>query len=124
MKRPLVFVVAAALVMGACATSGVSTRPEDIPGLEQRAAAAPNDANAATALGIAYFNAGRHEDAKNTLARVVASPGASANAYLYLGLANEELKNWSAARAAYETYVNNGAAGDDKERMRARLALV
>jgi tetratricopeptide (TPR) repeat protein len=124
MKRPLGFVVAAALAMSACATSGVTTRPQDIPGLEQRAAAAPNDANAATALGIAYFNAGRHEDAKNTLARAVASPGAPANAFLYLGLANEELKNWGAARTAYETYVNTGATGADKERMRARLALV
>jgi tetratricopeptide (TPR) repeat protein len=124
MKRPLVFVVTVALVLSACATSGVTTRPQDIPGLEQRAAAAPNDANAATALGIAYFNAGRHEDAKNTLARAVANPAAPANAYLYLGLANEELKDWRAARTAYETYVNRGVAGEETERMRARLALV
>jgi tetratricopeptide (TPR) repeat protein len=111
-------------LLAACASGGVTTRPQDIPALEQRVAAAPNDAAAATALGVAYFNAGRHEDAKNTLARVVANAGAPADAYLYLGLAHEELKEWGAARAAYEAYVNTGAAGEDKERMRGRLALV
>lgn len=124
MKRRFGFVIAAAIALGACATSGVTTRPQDIPALEQRAAAAPNDAEAGTALGVAYFNAGRHEDARNTLARVSTLSGAPANAYLYLGLANEELKDWAGARSAYERYVTVGEAGEAKEQIRARLALV
>ena len=73
--RHSITVIALTGLFAACASSGVMTRPQDIPALERRAAALPADAAAATALGMAYFNAGRHEDAKNTLTRVVANAG-------------------------------------------------
>ena len=114
-----------AVFVAGCAGSGAfNTQPADIPSLEQRAAARPDDAELNTALGVAYFRASRYEDARNTLTRVVQSPSAPGAAYLYLGLANEELKDWSAARAAYESYIATGAAGDVKEQIRGRLALV
>ncbi|MGQ0561268.1 MAG: tetratricopeptide repeat protein, partial [Gemmatimonadota bacterium] len=118
-------VVATVALLAACATGGMrSAAPENIPALEQRVAAEPDDAQAATTLGVAYFNAQRHEDARNTLARLVAGPGASGDAYLYLGLANEELKDWTAARAAYEKFLATGAAGELEEQIRGRLVLV
>ena len=137
MKRYLSFALASAFVLGACATGGLSTRPENIPVLEQRAAAEPANADAATALGIAYYNAKRYEDARTTLARVIATgnpvdagdrskaaaftPG---NAHLYLGLASEELKDWGAAHDAYEKYVQIGEEGRVRDQVRARLAFV
>lgn len=123
MKRYLSFVLASALVLGACAT-GLSPRPENIPALEQRAATEPANAEVATALGIAYYNAKRYDDARNVLARVVAADGAPSNAHLYLGLSNEELKDWGAAHDAYEKYVALGPDGDLRDQVRGRLAFV
>jgi tetratricopeptide (TPR) repeat protein len=113
-----------ALTTAACASGGMNTRPEDIPALEQKATAQPSNAEAATNLGIAYYNAKRYEDARKTLSAVTAQPNAPGAAYMYLGLANEELKDWTAARNAYEKYVAIGSAGDLKEQIRNRLALV
>lgn len=98
--------------------------PEQIPQLEQRVAAEPASAEAAALLGIAYFNAKRFDDARNTLARAVAMPAAPERAHLYLGLANEELKDWSAAHTAYVRFIEVGDAGEIKDQIRARLAYV
>lgn len=112
------------VLCAACATGGAGTRPDRIPMLEQTVAAQPGNADAATSLGVAYFNAKRYEDARNTLARVTASGSANAEAYLYLGLANEELKDYAAARAAYEKFVEVGKDGRGKDQIRMRLAFV
>ncbi|MGQ0814785.1 MAG: tetratricopeptide repeat protein [Gemmatimonadota bacterium] len=112
------------LSVASCASGGLSVSPENIPALEQRAATNPNDAEAATSLGVAYYNAQRFEDARNTLTRALATGSAPEAAHLYLGLANEELKDWAAARAAYEQYVNAGETGEVKDRVRARLVLI
>jgi tetratricopeptide (TPR) repeat protein len=111
-------------MVGACATGGTfNTQPGDIPRLEQQATARPGDANASTALGIAYFRANRYEDARTALERAVQTGNAVGAAHMYLGLANEELKNYTAARTAYETYLASGA-DDNAAQIRARLALV
>lgn len=106
----------------ACASSGFNSRPQDIPALEQRVTAQPNNAEALTSLGIAYYNAKRYDDARATLAKATGSKSGAAS--LYLGLANEELKDWTAARTAYEAYLKEGTSKDVKERIRSRLALV
>lgn len=123
MKRQLFCALTISLLAGACAT-GVTVRPENIPQLEQRATAEPNNAQALTTLGMAYFHAKRYEDARTVLARATPLTNAPADASLYLGLANEELKDWSAARAAYEKYVTSGTDERAKDQIRARLALV
>jgi tetratricopeptide (TPR) repeat protein len=102
----------------------MNARPEDIPALEQRVAARPDDADANATLGVAYYNAKRYEDARSTLAKAIAAGSNAGASYLYLGLANEELKDWPAARAAYQKYVEVGADGDVKDQIRGRLALV
>src|SRR5688572_27106021 len=112
------------IFLGACATGGgFDAQPADIPRLEQEVAAHPADAEAGTALGVAYFRASRFEDARTILDRVVQSGKASGPAHLYLGLANEELKNFAAARTAYETYLSSGNP-DASDQIRSRLALV
>ena len=124
MKKTVLLLIAA-MGTGACASSGAfNTRPADIPRLEQEAAANPNDSNVNTALGVAYFRAERFEDARTLLSRVIADGADKGAAYLYLGLANEQLEDWTSARAAYERYIEIGAAGNVKEQIRDRLALV
>lgn len=123
MKIGLVALCCGMLQIG-CATGGVTVRPADIPALEQRVTAQPDNADIATSLGIAYFNARRYDDARTTLTRAAALNDAPANASLYLGLVHEELKDWANARAAYERYVQTGADNAAKERIRARMALV
>ena len=111
-------------VTAACASGGgFNAQPGDIPRLEREAAAQPADANVATELGVAYFRANRFEDARTSLARATQSGSASATAYMYLGLANEELKDWTAARAAYESYLTRKDA-DAVEQIRGRMVLV
>lgn len=109
---------------GACATGGMNARPENIPALEQRVSAQPDDAAAATSLGVAYYNAKRYEEARRVLSPLTQAGEESATASLYLGLANEELKDWAGARKAYEAYIALGPSGDAKEQIRGRVALV
>lgn len=122
--RNLGAIALAAMFVSACASGAMNTRPENIPTLEQQARANPSDDARATSLGIAYYNAKRYADARATLGKVVADGTKEGSAYLYLGLTNEELKDWAGAREAYEKYVATGPSGDLKEQVRGRLAMV
>lgn len=122
MKRFVVMLACAGAI--GCASGGLGVRPENIPALEQRTAAEPGNTDAATALGIAYYNAKRYEEARNTLTRVVADGSAPANAHLYLGLAHEELKDWGGAHSAYEKFLESGEPSDVRAQVRGRLAFV
>ena len=108
----------------ACATSGMNASAGDISALEQKVSAQPNNADLTTSLGIAYYNAKRYDDAVKTLSTVDKTSKNAGAATLYLGLANEELKNWTAARQAYEAYLTSGSSKQIKDRIRGRLALV
>lgn len=123
-SRSTVAGLALSILAGACATGGMNARSENIPALEQRAAARPGDVESATKLGIAYYNAKRYDDARRVLGPLVGAADKSGTASLYLGLANEELKDWAGARKAYETYIAAGPSGDAKEQIRGRVALV
>lgn len=115
--------LATALAAG-CATVSYEARPEQIPELERTLAGAPYDVDAGTRLGVAYYAADRLEDARTTLQSVVANEAAPGAAYLYLGLANEELEDWAAARDAYNRYLETGSSSSVKNEIRGRLALV
>ena len=85
--------VLATILFTACASGTINVRPEQIPALEQRIAAQPNDANALTSLGVAYYDAKRYDDARTTLERAVALEAAPPAARAYLALAaREQLK--------------------------------
>ena len=114
-----------ALVLGGCALRGSPTfGPEDIPRLERALAEAPEDVDARTQLGVAYYNAGRYEEARTQLTHALGSESASGAAFLYDGLSSEELEDWSAARAAYNRYIESGSSEKTKADLRRRLAIV
>lgn len=112
------------LTSAACATGGGSVEAADIPRLEREITRDPGDVETATRLGVAYYNAGRHTDARDALTQVVQSPDAPAAAYLYLGLAHEASGDWAAARAAYTSYLDRGEDSPMRDRIRGRIALV
>jgi tetratricopeptide (TPR) repeat protein len=111
------------LVTVGCASSGFQPRPDEIPSLERATARAPQDGEMATRLGAAYYAAGRHDEARAVLQRVIAGGGEPA-AYLYLGLASEALQDWPAARTAYADYVERAGTARARSQMQARLAIV
>jgi len=111
-------------LLAACAAATFEARPEDIPVLEARVAAAPGDVDAVTELGMAYYQAGRHQDAVRVLDPLTSRADASGSAHLYLGLAQEELQAWAEARTAYERYLEMGENASLMDDVRGRLALV
>jgi TolB-like protein len=115
---------AVAALLAGCASATLEARPEQIPALEQATAASPGDTDTATRLGIAYFLAGRHEDSRRTLGSAIEAGATEGAAYLYLGLANEELEDYVAARAAYDRYLRVGTSSRVTGEIRGRLALV
>jgi tetratricopeptide (TPR) repeat protein len=119
-------VVVGALVLGtaACASAAFQARPQDVASLEQRVAQSPNDREAAVQLGAAYVAAQRYEDARRVLQPIVAANNGDGAAFLYLGIASEELSDFPAARAAYQSYLDTGHDRALKDDIRARLALL
>lgn len=112
------------LATGACASVPLEARPDLIPDLESAAARDADDTGVATRLGVAYFAADRFEDARRILQTVVDAGADEGAAFLYLGLASEELEDWAAARAAYDAYLLTGTSAAVKRDIRARLRLV
>lgn len=125
---PLLLLLPALLITGACAALGEpqpqAPSPEEIPALEERLASDSTDTAAALRLGAAYRGADRLEDALVVLERTNERDPENPTAVLLLGLTYEDLERFDAARAAYEAYLN--AAGSDamRERIRDRIRLV
>ena len=95
--------VLVAVLFAGCAGATITARPDEIPTLEKRVAAAPNDAAAVTSLGVAYYNAQKYNEARATLERAVTMAGAPAAARAYLALAaREQLKQDARAVLARE----------------------
>src|SRR5258705_10786819 len=93
------------LSIGACVSPSSG---RSIAGLEQERSSAPSSFAANRALGIAYYEAGRHADALTALqtaARLQPNDGTTA---LFLGLTAEELGDLPAAKRAYSTYLEVG----------------
>lgn len=116
-----VVVLAAAVLVQACARGGGLPRVEDIPRLEREAA---GNTDATVRLGGAYVAAKRYEDARRVLTPLVEEGASNSAAFLYLGIANEELQDFTAARTSYEKYIANGRDARVKDEIRGRLALV
>ena len=76
------------------------------------------------ALGIWYYKANRFAEAREPLdlaRQLDPKDGVSA---LYAGLAAEQLKDYTAARNAYNAYLQVGRTGSAKKEITARLVLV
>jgi len=110
--------------MSACATSIPRVGPADIPRLQQEVAAEPGNTDLQVQLGMAQFEAGEFEAARTTLQAAVDAGNESGPALLYLGMAHEELEDWSAARDTYDRYLVVGTSSDTREEVRRRLTLI
>jgi tetratricopeptide (TPR) repeat protein len=96
----------------------------DLPALRAALAQQPDDIDLQTRVGIAQFKAGLHQEAIATLGPVVQTGEATGVAYLHLGLANEEVENFAAAREAYTSYIASDDPDPVKDQVRGRLQLV
>ena len=98
--------------------------PQSIPTLEAERGQRPHDANTLTRLGVAYFKAGRYQDARPVLDTAGATDPTSGLAAIYLGMTAEQLGDFTAARAAYQRYIGVSTNNDLKRTARERLVLV
>lgn len=116
-------VVALALLTG-CVHRLPDADPLEVPALRAQVQARPDDASLQTRLGIALYKSGQNQEAVAALTPVVQKGDATGSAYLYLGLANEELQNWTAAKDAYSRFVATGRADPVRAQVRGRLELI
>lgn len=113
----------------ACASGGAAIRvgdvtPSSIPSLEAQKSQHPQDANTLTRLGVAYFKAGRYENARPVLDSAVARDSSNGVAQIYLGMTAEQLGDFATARAAYTRYIAVSNDRELKATAQERLALV
>jgi tetratricopeptide (TPR) repeat protein len=121
--RRLVFLLVALATSG-CAAGIPVVGPADIPRLQAEVAAAPEDTDLQVQLGMAQYAGGDYEAARVTLQGAVEAGNESGPALLYLGMTQEELQDWSAARDAYSRYLNVGASSETRDEVRRRLTLI
>ncbi|HTT67164.1 MAG TPA: CsgG/HfaB family protein [Gemmatimonadales bacterium] len=98
--------------------------PQSISALEAERGQRPHDASTLTRLGVAYFKAGRYQDARPVLDTAVASDPTSGVAAIYRGMTAEQLGDFATARAAYQQYIGVATNADLKRTARERLVLV
>ncbi len=122
--RPSLALTAVLLLLAGCAHGLTRVSPEDIPDLEAELEAAPDDLDVQTQLGVAYYRAERYIDARTVLGRAVDAGATTGATFLYLGLANEELEDWTGAREAYAQYVEVGRFDRLRGELESRLALM
>ena len=118
------FVVVVVLATTSCIRRMPDANPGDIPTLRTQLDARPGDPDLLTRLGITLHKSGEHEQAITTLTPLMGGEEASGAAFLYVGLAHEELENWGAARDAYSRYIETGRFDPLKDQLRGRLALI
>ena len=114
--RPLAPLVL--LLATACVTAGAHARDAAHPmsprleaaiiHLEHERAANPRSPVVLRALGIAYYNGGMYDDARQTLADAQSLLPLDGTVALYLGLAAEQMGDMKAAREAYSVYLKVG----------------
>jgi tetratricopeptide (TPR) repeat protein len=122
-------VIRSALVLacGACATGGAirvsDVTPQSIPSLEATRSRQPQDASNLTRLGVAYFKAGRFQEARPVLDTAVARDPGNGVAAIYLGMTAEQLGEFARARTAYGHYITIASDAALKRTAQQRLAL-
>ena len=119
--------IALVLACGACATGGAirvsDVTPQSIPSLEAERSQRPQDAVTLARLGVAYFKAGRFQDARQALDTATARDPGNGVAAIYLGMTSEQLGDFAAARTAYRHCIAITSGGELKRTAEQRLAL-
>lgn len=126
LPRPKVGLLALAMpfVVGACAYRIPEVDPADIPRLEKAVTANPSNTDLRVQLGMAQYKAEQYEQARTNLQAAVDSGNQTGAGLLYLGMAQEHFKDWTAAREAYSKYLTVGSSTELKNEIRKRLELV
>jgi tetratricopeptide (TPR) repeat protein len=106
-----------ALTLSACASTS-------LPRLEQQHAADPESFAVNRSLGIAYYRAGRYDDARAILAGAARARPRDGTTALYLGLAAEQLGDLATARRAYASYIDVGRTSRVRIQLQSRLAAL
>jgi len=122
--RHLSLLLALPLLLGGCVRQGLDADPGEIPSLQEQLAQNPGDVTTQTRLGIALYKDGRFEQSRTTLSNAIEAGAESGAAYLYLGLSNEALEDWTGARNAYTSYLDVGNWGPLKDDLQKRLLLI
>ncbi len=119
-----------AVACAACASGGGGAAirvndvtPQSIPSLEAAKSQHPQDPNTLTRLGVAYFKAGRYQDARPVLDSAIAHQPDNGVAAIYLGMTDEQLGDFPAAKRAYADYVAVARNAELKKTAQQRLAL-
>lgn len=118
----------ALLALGACvpATSVVAPPPaREVPRLEARVDARPDEMESRILLGAAYQAAGRTGDAISTLEDSEAVRAGNPSAVLYLGLAYEDAERFEDARRTYRRFLETSRPeGRIRDQMEGRIELL
>lgn len=120
--RPLLASLLVAALAGCVA--GRMPAADAIQRLEAVRARSPQSAEAARALGIAYYKADRFADARAALAQAASLEPRDGTTALYLGLAAEQQGDLAAARTAYEGYLRYGRTRKIRAQLESRLAAL
>ena len=123
MRMARAVVALGALFVSGCATA-ISGSADSITRLEQARTADPKSEPVQRSLGIAYFKANRHGDAKTALQQAASMDPNDGVAALYLGLNAEAQNDLPAARAAYESYLRVGKTRGVKNQISERLVVI
>ena len=92
--------------------------------LERERTANPGSVAANRALGIWYYRAGRFAEARAPLDQARQLDPKDGVSALYAGLAAEQMKDLSAAKAAYSRYLEVGKTRSAQAEIRARLVAI
>lgn len=118
--RPLLALILLALA----APVAEAQRADAISRLEAARSANPRNVAALRALGVAYFKADRFEDARTVLDQARTLDPRDGVSSLYAGLSAEKLGDFTAAKAAYNAYLQNGRSRRVRNDIQARLVAL
>ena len=118
--------LALAALLGACATARtISTpAPDAVARLEREQRGAPRSASVNRALGIAYYQLGRHADARAALETAARLDPKDGTTSLYLGMTAEAQNDLPAAKRAYASYLQFGRTSRVRAQLQSHLAAL
>jgi tetratricopeptide (TPR) repeat protein len=112
---------AAAASSAAVTRAGLSSA---VLALAKERDASPENAGANRALGIALYKLSKYDEAQPLLDKARQLDPTDGVAALYAGLTAEQLKDYPAARAAYNDYIRNGKTDKVRSDIQSRLVLI
>ena len=116
--------LAAMMAAGALPATAQQPQNDALARLQRTQAANPSSVAANRALGIWYYKANRYAEARVPLDMAHKLDPRDGVSALYDGLAAEQLKDYAAARAAYNDYLTVGKTRGARNEIRARLVVV